>query len=324
MPRILYVVTSAGGIAGGHKIIFRHVEALRTLGFDASCYINPNFQVPAWFEHNAPVERGTSLRHDDLVVLPDDEHLAIRSLLTKSQRVVILSQNPYYFAASPAFDLVTQFPASRFPTFIAVAPKLAAFIQRAFPEAAVEIVPCFADDRLFRAGAAKRGAVACVPRKRPVEAAAIRALFRRLYPAHLDFAWTELKSVTEAQVAEAFGASELFLSLSHLESVGMTPLEAMASGALCAGFTGVGGLEYATAENGFWVDSEDCVAAADALAAAADLVRSGGAPLRQRLEAGHETARQWSYARFVQSLEEVWMRLAPGARVSSGPLTTPS
>ncbi len=100
----------------------------------------------------------------------------------------------------------------------------------------------------------------------------------------------------------------------------MTTLEAMAAGCVCAGFTGVGGDEYATPDNGFWVPNEDCEAAADALALAADLSQTGGAPLRLMLEAGHETARQWSYAAFRVALEEVWMRLAPEARLREGPL----
>ena len=115
-------------------------------------------------------------------------------------------------------------------------------------------------------------------------------------------------------------ASDHFLSLSRMESVGMTPLEAMACGCVCAGFTGVGGQDFATPENGFWVPEEDCVAAVDALAEAADLLRNGGPALERRLEAGRETARQWSYARFREALEETWMRLAPEARLRDGPL----
>jgi glycosyltransferase involved in cell wall biosynthesis len=100
----------------------------------------------------------------------------------------------------------------------------------------------------------------------------------------------------------------------------MTTLEAMAAGALCAGFTGIGGLEYATPENGFWVAEDDCEAAADALAEACAIATSGGPELARRLEAGYETARQWSYAAFLRQLEETWMRLAPDARLKSGPL----
>jgi glycosyltransferase involved in cell wall biosynthesis len=105
-----------------------------------------------------------------------------------------------------------------------------------------------------------------------------------------------------------------------MEAVGMTPLEAMASGCMVAGFTGIGGRDFATPENGFWVDEDDVEACADAMAQAADVVATGGVAAARRLDAGHETAARWSYANFRVALEEVWMRLAPEARVKNGPL----
>lgn len=311
MPRIVYFAFSDGGLQGGHKMIFRHVETLRELGFEATCYIGAQNKVPGWFAHTAPVEVATPLRPDDILVIPDDAPKSLRQAASLGCRSVIFSQNPYNFAAR-SFEAVDQF--QTLPPFIAVGQRLAATIRRAYPGASVELVPCFADERLFRPGDAPRPAVAFAPRKRPLEAAATRSLFRKLHPAHADLSWVELDGVTEAQVAQAMAASSLFLSLSRLESVGMTTLEAMASGCVCAGFTGVGGLEYATADNGFWVADDDCEAAADALARAADLVLAGGPPLRRCLEAARETARQWSYAAFREMLEEVWMRLAPEAR----------
>jgi hypothetical protein len=311
MPRIVYLAFSNGGLQGGHKMIFRHVETLRELGFEATCYIGAQNKVPDWFDHTAPVEVATPLRPDDIVVLPDDASPSLRQAASAGLRSVIFAQNPYNFAAK-SFEAVDLFQTP--PPFIAVAPRLAATVRRAYPGAAVEIVPCFADERLFRPGPSPQAAVAFAPRKRPLEAAATRNLFRKLHPSHAGLPWVELDGATEVQVAQAMAGSTLFLSLSRLESVGMTPLEAMASGCVCAGFAGVGGLEYATPDNGFWVPDDDCEAAADALARAADLVSAGGAPLRRHREAALETARQWSYATFRVALEAAWMRLAPDAR----------
>ena len=53
-------------------------------------------------------------------------------------------------------------------------------------------------------------------------------------------------------MARVFGESALFLSLSRFESLGLTTLEALASGCIVAGFTGFGGRDYATACNGWW------------------------------------------------------------------------
>lgn len=319
MPRIVYLLLSAGGIAGGHKMAVRHVETLRELGFDAICYIGVEGKAPSWLTYKAPLEFGSPVKPDDILVLPDDADTALRTTLDSDLRTMVFSQNPFNFAAK-TFDIVAQFPAARFPPMIAVSGGLAATIRRAFPRAQVEIVPCFADERIFRPAAHKVPAVAFAPRKRPLEAAAIRALFSRLYPRHQDLSWKALSGAHEDAVAAAFASSSLCLSLNRLESVGMTTLEAMASGCVCAGFTGVGGREYATQDNGFWVPDDDCEAAADALARAADLVRAGGAPLQRVRDAARATAEQWSYARFRTALEAVWMRLAPEARLRDGPL----
>ena len=319
MPRIVYLLLSEGGIAGGHKMILRHVETLRDLGFNAVCYIGTGSKVPGWFDHDAPLELGTPVRPDDIVVLPDDAPVSIKTVLDARLRGLIITQNPYNFAVA-SFDIVDQFPPSRFPHFIAVGERLAATVRRVYPSAEVSVVPCFADERIFRPAAAKSFTIVSAPRKRPLEAKVIYQMFRRMHPEHSDLNWSPQEGVTETQMAEQLASSSLFLSLSRLESVGMTPLEAMASGCVCAGFAGVGGLEYATEENGFWVPDDDCEAAADAVARAAALVKSGGEPLRRHLASARETAQAWSYARFRTALERVWMQLAPEARLSGGSL----
>src|SRR5690606_2503939 len=133
------------------------------------------------------------------------------------------------------------------------------------------------------------------PSKRPQETASIAAFLPRLHRDLPQPAWTRIEGRGEAEVAAEFAASAMFLSLNRAEAVGITTLEAMASGCICAGFLGVGGLQYGTPENGFWAADDDCVAAADALARAAELVRAGGAPLAALVEAGRDTAARWSY-----------------------------
>lgn len=310
MPRILYVLVNEGGIQGGDKMILRHVEALRSLGFDAWCYVAK--QAPAWLAHQAPLVSGR-IEADDLVVLPDDASHQLRLSAKARWRTVIFSQNPYYFATR-GLEQVDAFPPERAPRFIAVAPGLAATIRRLWPAAEVEIVRCFADERVFQPEGPKLDVVLFAPRKRPLEAEIIEKLFGKLHPEHAQLQWTPILKRPEKEVATAMRRAALFLSLSRLESVGMTTLEAMASGCVCAGFLGVGGREYATPDNGFWVPDEDCLAAADALAEAAAVVREGGAALQRRLDAGFETARAWSHAVFRRELEAAWMRLAPEFR----------
>ena len=319
MPRIVYLTFPDGSIRGGVKMQLRHVETLRKLGFDAVLWTNHKTKWPRAFEPAAPLEVDVPLSPHDIIVAPEDAVHALARLAEAGRRPVVFCQGSLVFGglSLPTLDL---FPPDRFPAFISVGRQLSDLIRRCYPQAQVEFVPCFADERIFHPRGERLAAVACIPHKRPQEAEFIRRVLRKTHPEHAGRPWRVIKDATEVQVAEALATSDLFLSLGKLEAVGLTPLEAMASGALCTGFTGVGGRDFATSDNGFWVDEDDCVAAVDALAGAADLLRSGGPALERYLEAGRETAREWSYARFRVALEETWMRLAPGTRVKNGPL----
>jgi hypothetical protein len=315
MTRIVYLTFPTGAVAGGQKMTLRHVETLRELGFEAVVWRRADNVMPRWLDHRAAEEVGTPFRDDDVLVVPDDAPNALRDAPAAGRRMVVMCQNQFTLAAL----CLEVLPREAAAVFLTVGRIPQAAIRRLYPKAQVELVPCFVDERRFAPGA-KSDAVAYVPRKRPLEARAIRNLFRGLHPGYAPIRWIGLEDAHERVVAETFASSTLFLSLSRLESVGMTALEAMACGCVVAGFTGVGGRDYATAENGFWVAEDDCWAAADALAAAADVVRTGGPPLRARLEAGFETARTWSFAAFRRALEESWMRLAPEARRGTRPL----
>ena len=312
MSRIVYVHLANPGVAGGQKVAVRHVETLCELGFDAVVLADRGVETPPWFEHRAPVVRGQPPGPDDIVVVPEDGWQALSVIAgSAAGRVVVICQNPYYLASSRTMEFIAERP-ERFSTLLTVGPRHAALMRRLFPQAAVEMVRCFADERRFRP-LEKAPCIAYAPRKRLLEAEAIRRLYHRLHGIP-GLEWAALDKITESQMARALGRASLFLSLSRLESVGMTTLEAMACGCVCAGFTGVGGAEFATPDNGFWAPEDDCVAAADALAAAVDPRRSGGPRLAQMLEAGRETAAAWSHAVFRRELEAVWTRLAPDAR----------
>lgn len=318
MARILYILSSGGGLTGGQKMIVRHVEALCELGFDAACYVTN--KEPGLIEHSAPVVNGR-VAPEDIVVVADDAQATLQQCAAAPWRSVVFVQNPYHMARL-GLEGIDALAAAGKLRFLSVAPRLSTTLRRLHPEAPIDLVQCFADERRFSERGPKQAQIAYTPRKRPLEAAAIKGFFQHLHPAHRPLPWVEVQNAAETDVAAAFAASSLFLSLSRLESVGMTTLEAMASGCLCAGFTGIGGDEYATPDNGFWAPEDDCEAAADALAEAAAVAAEGGAELARRLEAGFETARAWSYAVFLQRLETVWMGIAPEARTRT-PATVP-
>ncbi|MCR5873987.1 glycosyltransferase [Phenylobacterium sp. J426] len=313
MSRILYLAFPAGRVAGGHKMILRHVETLRELGFDAAVWTPADAVGFEWIEHRCPIERGSSFRRGDILVIPEDASNALAEASGFPLQCVVFCQNQFGLA-SHGFAGVDRFPPERFPIFVTPGRVCGDTVRRLYPQARVEVVQSFADERVFRPREGRRLAIALTPRKRPGEAKVIQTMLRKMHPRHAGVPWIELNEATEAEVAEAFGTSALFLCLSRMEAAPMTPLEAMASGAICAGFRGVGGREHSDDANGFWAEDDDCEAAADALASAADLVVGGGPALERMRQAGFETARRWSYAAFRPMLEAFWADIAPQAR----------
>jgi hypothetical protein len=304
LRRVVYLVFSPRILNGGNKVTFRHVEALTALGFDAVVRIVGGGTGPTWFRHAARMEDdSTPLRDDDILVLPEDNADALRRYAGLPNRKLVFCQNPYYAAAGlGAVDPAT---ADAYRSFIACSQGVGAWISRFFDYDRISVVPGFADERLF-APAAKSAVIACIPRKRPMEARAIHHMFTRLYAGPTPWRWTLLEDVTEAEVAGAMAGAAVFLSLNRFEGMALTTVEAMASSCLVAGFTGLGPREYATSINGFWVEEDDCEACARALVRACVLAdeNAGGAELMRH--AARATAHQWSYAAFVRALEDFW------------------
>lgn len=313
-PRIVYYCFPTGRAHGGVKMVLRHVETLRELGFDAVCQLGPENAPPTWLEHAAPVMAAEPIRPDDILVLPEDATQALQAAAATPHQKVVFCQGQFLLAMR-GLDTLVAYPADNRPTIMAVGSGQVRTLRRLLPDWTIELVPCFADERWFAPGDKQSRAVAFDPKKRELEARMIRPMLNRLYPHEADRPWLRLERLTEAQVARGLGAAELYLALPRFESVGLASLEAMASGCVCAGFTGIGGRDYTTPDNGFWVTDDDVEAAVDALARAADLARTGGAALAAMREAARETAAQWSYARFRVALEDFWMRFAPEARV---------
>ena len=305
MSRIVYLLSAPGSNTGGAKVLYRHVEALCYLGYDAVIRQPVDRLSASWFQHNAPFEDASApVRDDDIFVLPEDDLPALRHCANLPNRKVVFCQNPsaltgYGFAQLPS-DL-----RQAYKVFMACSTGMASIIARYFDYEMISVVPAFADERLFRP-ATKDQVIACTPRKRPNEYQSIRYMVSRLHPAAAQWRWTRMETASEAEVAAIMGSASVFLSLARMEALSITTLEAMASGCLVAGFTGIGPREYTSSVNGFWVDEDDCEAAAQALVRALVLAeQGGGAPALMR-HAATATAAQWTHATFIDTLSGFW------------------
>ena len=278
-------------ISGGIKTAYRHAELLTEMGFDA-CVYQPEGQ-PSWFETRAKVLRSlTQSGTGDVFVFPE----AINGPLVEiaraktSAKKVLFCQAQYYalFNTIPPEEYRTLFERVACQSAIAKG-----FIERVLHFENVAVIPCFIDTALFHPRE-KTMQIAAIPKKLPREAAAVSAVFRLKHPDLASVPWAVIENKPESEIADIFGRSTVVLSLPFLESFGLVPLEAMASGAIVVGFHGHGALEYATSGNGFWFPSDHIEETADALAHVIRGLQARDPAILDMLETGRATAARYS------------------------------
>lgn len=309
--RIVFLCAPASKINGGIKYTFRMAESLRRDGFEAVVCEKGSLR-PAWFDSAAPIIGLDSLQPQpgEALVLPEDQPDLLKHLADWPQRKIIYCQNPFYAAFSALG--CNSFADYGVSALLCGSLSIMDYAAQRHPDVPRYHVPCSVDSALFKPHAPKSPIIALLPRKRPVEAAYLQDMFRSQYPQWHHVAWQEIGAAHEQDVAAALGKAAVFLSLSRLESFGLTPLEAMAAGCLVAGFTGIGGREYATAQNGFWAAEDDFPACLHGLDHALTLWQQGGATLTNHLTAGQTTAASYTPETFAAATRQAWTSILYG------------
>src|SRR5262245_18779727 len=272
MPRIVYLSPfSRTEITGGIKTAFRHVELLCGMGIEASVFA-PDGR-PTWFSSKATLNDKAALTDivdllsdkTNLVVFPE----ALRGALAQPARLAapaakaLLCQNQYY-AFNELISRLT-FQKLCFVKLMTGSDVAKGFLERVFAPATFEVLPAWVDQTMFFPRE-KQLRIAVMPSKLPAHYELIRSIFLAKFPRLRHIPWDVIVDKSEAEVAERLGHATILLSLNNMESVGLVPLEAMASGCVVVGFHGYGGLEYATEANGMWTRPDYLEETADALA----------------------------------------------------------
>jgi hypothetical protein len=105
----------------------------------------------------------------------------------------------------------------------------------------------------------KKLQIALMPRKRREEARILASLIKR-HPDLVGVPLVVIDQLPDEAAHRLIRESLIFLSLSQREGFGLPPAEAMATGSLVIGYTGVGGEEFFTEETGFPIPDGDIVA----------------------------------------------------------------
>jgi glycosyltransferase involved in cell wall biosynthesis len=279
-------------ISGGIKTAYRHAELLTELGFDA-CVYQPE-GAPTWFETRAQVLRSLiQPAPGDVLVFPEAINGPLVELVKARTpaKKVLFCQAQYYalFNAIPPEN----YRGLGFARIACQSEIAKGFLERVLHVSDVAVIPCYIDSELFHPrGNAMQ--IAAIPKKLPREAAAIHSVFRLKHPELAAIPWAIIENQSEREIAEIFGRSAIVISLPFLESFGLVPLEAMASGAIVVGFHGHGALEYATTDNGFWFPSDHIEETADALAHVIRALNARDPAILKLREEGFATAARYN------------------------------
>jgi len=313
--RVIFVLEPYEVPYGGAAVIYKHVEILNAHGVAAFVAL-PQKPARDFYNTHAPllIHRGKlAVRPGDVWVIPEGFRKYMEALEDQPVRRLMFCQNEFYLPFTDDLEPGEHPPAVPGPLgefgvhgVIASSESVRAFFADVYGLQDVPLIPCAIDPAMFSSTMAKRRQIAYMPRKLPKEAKFIQAVFQRRHGRHAGVTWVSIEGKTRSEAAAIMAQSEVFLSLSHKESLGLPPLEAMACGCLVAGFHGGGGSEYANAQNGWWAENGDWKVCVDGLAAALDLLQSSGEELEVRRRAMAATVERYSPKHMERELLSFW------------------
>lgn len=297
---IIYYGFSLPPVTGGDFVTLDHIGALNRAGLDARAFYGASDD--GYKKFPVPVARlGTQFHSGDIMVLGENHSLEAARAIPAIK--VMHNQNPYltFFGVASVAEL------NAYPLDHILAPSdfgIARLKEMRVTKVIHRVRPALPD--YFSPGA-KKLQIAYAPAKRAQEGEFLKEYFRAVVPEYAAVPWVKLEGLSRQACAEALAASAIYAALPLLESLGLMSLEAMASGAHVVGYTGHGGAEYASAENGDWISDGDHAAFAARLRDACRLFESGAA--NSRIEAGRATAAAFSQANFERELAAAWKNI---------------
>ncbi len=273
----------------------------------------------------------------DIWLVPEGWVNALAPGLNAQAHCLVYVQNhAFMFSALPKDVFWNQLEV----TFLAVSDPVARYVEL-FTGKYPPVLRPGIDLERFHAPESKPSGlrIGYMPRKNKAQAEQVLALFAHRNPG-LGAKIAPLDGLAPDQVADSLRACHLFLCSGFPEGLGLPPLEAMACGCLCAGFTGFGGLDYMRQAtdadvdmgmvpgmdssrfkpwlplrdvpwggNGLWCADADIADAALCLDEAAHWLTSNDPRALAALAEGKKTAAAYSLDAMRRNLLDLWERL---------------
>lgn len=247
--RIIYFCTcpGSGKHAGGVKVIYDHVRALVQLGIPAYVMHERNGYRYPWAELSVPTIADGELRSSDHVIVPEIKSaLMAPRLIAAGVQYSIFVQNGYYLSIRDRnlTDSDVDFAYAQATYILSISDDTSDLIRLHYPQLAYRVVRMATtiNGELFHSDGEKERLITYMPRKNGTHAEAVLFALRRQLPA----GWSvrSIDGLSIPEVAAVLRRSQLFLSFSAMEGLGLPPIEAALCGNYVIGYHGGGGRDH--------------------------------------------------------------------------------
>lgn len=306
-PRIHFLLTEdVDAPCGGVKQIYRQVDVLNGLGYDANVVqVAKDFRM-TWFKHKTKIISHDELvlKMDDVLVVSEMEDMMPQIEGADKCRIVVFAQNPYgVFLGHGGSDTFIDFYKKKVSALMCVSEHSKHHISSLFPFLDVHRIRYSFDRYPFEYSSKKEKVITYMTRRMKKETEEVIYLLR--VTGNLE-GWSvvAIERFFEWNVAQTMMRSSVFLAGSSKEGFGMPPAEAMSCGCAVVGWHGAGGEEFFRpdvclhANEG---DALDCVEKMKTVLAMSD---------EKRLEMGKRASdfirSEYSSEKEIKSVSEAW------------------
>lgn len=319
--RAVWYVPPLGKLSGGLANIYETAANMRAIGLEAAL-TGPKPDAPGYAEARRAglpaLDWGAPFAPGDIFIVPESwPNVIARGLEADIPVYVYVQSWVYMFGNLPEGVAWRQLPVR----YLAVSRPVAWLLGEVLGLEVDGLLPPVVHEDFFRPAQRPSGHVriAWMPRKNRAlgeQARQVAEAKLALAPNAPRLEWLTIHNLPRAEVAERLASCHLFLSIGFPEGFGLPPAEAMASGCVPVGFTGLGGWEYMRQAggqepqgqaarppcplpeddlpgNGFYCADGDSVSAGLALARAAVLAGENGPAWRELEAACRETAARY-------------------------------